>query len=263
MSISKWELIETLERIAPRELAEDWDNSGLQLNLPGNQVERILVTLEVTGAVIKEAVHKGADFIVAHHPLYFSSLKNIDSNNIIGNYTIDLIQNHISVFSAHTNFDRAPRGNNAYLASLLKLEDIEDFEDFGQGYMGLLGQLPQGRTLKGIAEELAGLLGIRQEDIRLVGDPQRQISKVGLCTGAGMDMLPAAALSGCQLLITGDVKYHDAVKAREMGMAVIDGGHYGTEKIFSENMAAQLKELLENKVEIFVTEVDGNPFDFI
>nr|WP_315019503.1 Nif3-like dinuclear metal center hexameric protein [uncultured Aminipila sp.] len=263
MGISKFELMEAMEKIAPIKLAEAWDNCGMQIDLDSKQINKILVTLEITKEIIKEAKNLEADFIVTHHPLYFSSFKNIDHNNIIGNYTVDLIQQRISVFSAHTNFDKAQFGNNFYLANLLNLKNIKDFQEFGDNYIGVLGELPEEMMLKDIISDVKNILNLQTNEIKVIGNLENVINKIGLCTGAGIDMIEIAAANSCQLFITGDVKYHDAIKSKEMGMNVIDAGHYGTEKIFIPNMAMQLKDALEDKVEIFEAEVNINPFDFL
>ncbi|QHI73662.1 Nif3-like dinuclear metal center hexameric protein [Aminipila terrae] len=253
----------TLEKIAPAELAESWDNSGFQINLEKGMINKILVTLEITGEVIKEAANLGVDMIITHHPLYFSPFKVVDRNTIIGNYTLELIKNGISVYSAHTNFDKAEYGNNFYLARLLNLKNINNFEKYSSDYTGLFGELPEKKSLKEIVREMEKLLDLHPNELRVVGNPEEQIRKIGLCTGAGIDMLEIAELNGCQLFITGDVKYHDAMKAKEKGMNVLDAGHYGTEKIFVSNMAGQLKNELKDAVEIFQSQVDINPFDFL
>ncbi|QAT42898.1 Nif3-like dinuclear metal center hexameric protein [Aminipila luticellarii] len=263
MAISKLELIHALKKIAPAELAEPWDNSGMQIDLAQDEVKKILVSLEITKEVVQEAVTLGADLIVTHHPLYFSPLKRIDYKNIIGNYTVELIKNGISVYSAHTNFDKADRGNNFYLAKLLGLENLNSFEPFGKEFIGLFGDVSEKKPLKELVKEVECRLNLSPKELQVVGEPDQEISRIGLCTGAGAEMLDIASRTGCELFITGDVKYHDAMRAKETGMNVIDAGHYGTEKIFVRNMAEQLKELLKGQAEIFESQVNINPFDFL
>lgn len=262
MGISKLEFIDVMEKIAPSDLTETWDNCGMQIDLEQKEIKKILVTLEITKETIKEAVSLGVDFIVTHHPLYFSSFKNIDCNDIIGNYSVSLIQQGISVFSAHTNFDKAEFGNNFYLASLLNLKNVKNFSEFGEEYIGLFGVISEEMRLKELIDVIKKSLELQINEIKVVGNFEDKITKIGLCTGAGIDMLEIAALNGCQLFITGDVKYHDAIKAKEMGINVIDAGHYGTEKIFVPNMVKQLKDAFEGKVEVFQSAIDINPFNY-
>ena len=263
MSISKSKLIETLEQIAPLSLAESWDNCGMQIDLQPEAINKILVCLEMSKDILEEAKMKNADFIVTHHPLYFRGLKKVDCNSVIGNYTCELIKNNISVYSSHTSFDKAEKGNNYHLAKLLGLDDLKSFEDISTDYIGVYGIFNKPITLKALLIKLSDVLDIPAEELRYIGDLSAAIDKIGLCTGAGVETCAIAQKIGCQVFITGDVKHHDAVDAMEMGMNVIDAGHYGTEKIFISNMAAQLRELLGNKVEIMGAESNRNPFDFL
>ncbi|WP_312091736.1 Nif3-like dinuclear metal center hexameric protein [Aminipila sp.] len=262
MTISKLELMNTMEKIAPSELAEPWDNCGMQIDLGAAEINKILITLEITTETVTEAEALGVDFIVTHHPLFFSPIKQIDGNNFTGNNVINLIRKGISVFSAHTNFDKAEKGNNFSLAELLKLKKVIDLNRFGMEYIGVFGELSEKKSIRAFMEDMQRQVDLKSSEIRLIGNPEAEINKIGLCTGAGIGMLEIAAANGCQLFVTGDVKYHDGIKAKEMGINVIDAGHYGTEKIFVPNMAKQLTQAFGNKVQIFESKVDINPFDF-
>ncbi len=260
MSISRLELIDSIEKIAPRHLAEVWDNCGMQIDLEKENVNKILVSLEITKEVLREAKSLGVDFIITHHPLIFTGLKQIDSNDVTGNYIIDCINSGISVYSAHTNFDKAEKGNNYYLAELLELKDINKFEDIDLEYIGLYGELKDEIALNDVICKIKNKLELFDYEIKVVGQLDKKIKKVGLCTGSGIDMLDVAIKTGCQLFVTGDVKYHDAVKAKELNMNVIDAGHFGTEKIFVPNLCMQLKKVFFDRVEIIASKSDSNPF---
>lgn len=123
--VTKHDIITALNEIAPENIAEPWDNCGMQIDLGKQSFEKILVCLEITRDVIKEAKEKGVDLIVTHHPLYFKETKNIIKGTFPGDYTIDLIKSGISVYSAHTSFDKAKGGNNTELCEMLGLTDIE------------------------------------------------------------------------------------------------------------------------------------------
>ena len=244
-----------LEQICPSQLAEEWDNSGLQLNSKYHEVSKVLVALEITDAVIDEALEKNADMIVTHHPLIFHGVKCIDDNTAEGRYLNRLIRGGISVYSCHTSFDIMEGGNNDYLGTVLGLVEIEPFENEAICRKGVT---PMEICLADFARRAAQVLEISEHHIRLSGDPGRSICTVGWCTGAGAEYLDAAAEEGCDLFITGDVKYHDAQRARGLDLCLMDAGHYGTEKIFVDNMA----ELLERKTncEILRSRIDINPF---
>ncbi len=126
MPMTAAEIIRQVEKLAPRRLAEDWDNAGLMLGDVNKLVERIMVSLDVTAPVVKEAVDAGADMIITHHPLIFRGLKNIDYNDSRGRNIINLVKNDICVYSAHTNLDTADGGLNDFLAEKLGLKQVEN-----------------------------------------------------------------------------------------------------------------------------------------
>lgn len=264
MAIGFAELLSELRTIAPRELEEEWDNGGLQINMGNETVNRILVCLEITGEVIDEAVKRKADYIVTHHPLLFHKLDVIDARTITGAYVIKLIRHGITVYSAHTSFDHVFGGNNDYLADLLELQMIRKLKvwtPFGDKELaGRIGTFREPTRLDAAALKVEELLKLR-DHVRIVGDPTKMITTVGLCTGAGGDSIEAAIRNGCDLFITGDVRHHEAQMAKEMGLCIIDAGHYGTESIFSGNFAAKLRKATGDKVDVIESNILVNPFD--
>lgn len=244
-----------LEQICPSDLAEDWDNSGLQLNSKYHDVSKVLVALEITDDVIDEALEKNADMIVTHHPLIFKPVRCIDDNDANGRYLNRLIRGGISVYSCHTSFDVMNGGNNDYLGTVLGLVEIEPFENESICRKGVT---PVEISFADFARRAAQILDVSENHFRMVGDANRSICTVGWCTGAGAEYLSVAAEEGCDLFITGDVKYHEAQAARTLDLCVLDAGHYGTEKIFVDNMA----QMLESKTncEILRSKIDINPF---
>lgn len=264
MAIAFEELLYALRTIAPRDLEEDWDNGGFQINMGNKTVHRILISLEITGEVIKEAVGLGVDFIVTHHPLFFHKLDVIDANTVIGHQAISLIKNGITVYSAHTSFDSAFGGNNDYLAELLDLQKVRKLKVWtpkgDQELIGRMGSFHDECTLAEAASLVEKVLDLK-EKVRLVGNPTQSVKKVALCTGAGGDTIASLSLEDCDLYITGDVKHHQAQMAKEMGLAVIDAGHYGTESIFVKNFSNQLKKMTRGEVEILESNIIVNPFD--
>jgi len=267
MSMKMSELIAEIEVIAPREIEEEWDNSGMQINMGNQEVNRVLIALEITKSVIAEAMMKDVDFIITHHPLLFSKIDVVDYNTITGNYVIDLIKAGISVYSAHTTFDDTFGGNNEYLADILGLSRIRriknkrfamkgDDREYVVGRMGNFSELITMEAACRLVEEALGVKG----ELKTVGDQNKIISTVGLCTGSGGDTMAAAIKNGCDLFITGDVKHHEAQIAREKGICLIDAGHYGTEKIFAENFADKLKKNVGSKIQIIESEINTNPF---
>ena len=264
MAIRFEELIRAIEQIAPQHLQESWDNSGIQIATGKLEIEKVLTSLELTDEIVEEAIREDADMIITHHPLIFGGVKKIDFRDVTGALIIKLLNAGISVYSSHTPFDKAEGGNNDYLAELIGLRDISGFTYGDEVEMiGRIGILQHPMTLASMVDVIAEKLAVETEQIRFVGDPNQMITTVGLCTGAGADLMDLAIGNGCQLFVTGDLKYHDAQNAKAKGIAVIDAGHYGTEKTFADNFAEKLRAITGNQVEIVESKTDIDPFGIL
>lgn len=261
MAMNPKDLINAIETIAPISTQESWDNSGIQILESDRPIHKVLTSLEMTDEIIDEAIKHQVDMIITHHPLIFGGIKKIDCQNMIGSYIIKLLNAHISVYSNHTPFDKAEGGNNDYLAELIGLQDVHGFA-MGDSFdmIGRVGSLENPVALQDIANLLSKSLPVPKEQIRFVGDPAKSIKTIGICTGAGADLMDAAIANGCDLLITGDVKYHEAQEAKARNIALIDAGHYGTEQMFARNFAQKLRQAVGNQVEILESQVDIDPF---
>ncbi len=264
MSIKIDELLDQVRIIAPRELEEEWDNGGFQIDMGNKQVKRILVALEVTNAVIDEAVKYKADFLITHHPLLMEKIDVVDAKTLTGNYIIKLIRHGITVYSAHTSFDSVFGGNNDYLADLLDLQKVRRLKIWtplgDRDIIGRVGSFRKPIPLKEAGELVESVLNLT-EPPKVVGSPDALVQTVAICSGAGGSSIDAVIYNGCDLFITGDIRYHQAQKAREMGLNLIDAGHYGTEYIFTKNFAEKLKKAVGDQVEIVESNVIVNPFD--
>jgi dinuclear metal center YbgI/SA1388 family protein len=263
MAINRQSLIRHIEKIAPPHLAEEWDNTGLQINVGSEDIKRVLIALDVTGELIREAEFLNADFIVSHHPLLFHKINSIDEDSVPGRCAAQLIRAGISVYSAHTSFDTVYGGNNDYLAELLGLRRIRRFqpgkEDAGkEPAYGRIGDLQTEMSLAEACLLLKERLNI-QHELPVAGDPQRRVLKVGLCTGGGGSMIEAALRNGCSLFITGDVRHDEALLALESGLCLIDAGHFGTEWIFVKNFAEKLRTAVGDVVEIIESRCGRDP----
>jgi GTP cyclohydrolase I len=264
MSITLQEFILAMNEIAPENLAESWDNSGIQINTSEKPIEKILVCLDITTAVIHEAVQNGIDLIISHHPILFQPINKIDNNNLTGKYLNELIRNDISVYSAHTSYDSCWGGNNDQLAIKLELDNIkpwnaESVTGKNGGGLGRIGFVKPALSLREISKLVKSALHIPRP-IPVAGNPDRLIHCIAVCAGAGADAIDEAREKGCDLLITGDVKYRHGLKAIETDMAIMDAGHYFTEIIFIENLSAQLRKKFGDSVQIVESEVDLDPF---
>ncbi|MGI6767459.1 MAG: Nif3-like dinuclear metal center hexameric protein [Lentihominibacter sp.] len=255
-------IAEAINESIPEVTQEEWDNSGVQIYIDDREVNKILVCLEVTEEVADEAMISGVDMIVCHHPLIFGDIRNIDGTTSYGRTLIKLIRAGISVYASHTPFDRIEGGNSDVLADLLGLTEVAPLGETDGMDMCRTGFIPTVGKMKleFFTTYVAKCLEIDSRSIRGAGDLDRGISKVAVCSGAGTDFAVAAAAAGCDVLVTGDVKHHQALEAKSIGICIVDAGHYDTEKFFAGVMKKRLAEILGDSVEISESRVNTDPF---
>ncbi len=339
------DLVGLVHRLYAQELAEEWDNVGLQVGDPRAPLERVLIALDPSTAAIQAAQAAGAQALVTHHPLIFSPLKRLTPDNATGAAIWTAVRSGVAVISAHTNLDSAAAGLNVWLAEALGVQEGQPLQTIAGDYLklvvfvpagheasiadavfaagggqigayegcsfrapgvgtfrpgegtspfigqpgeaeqvqefrfetivprarlarvlealtaahpyeevaydliplqnrvpgaglGRIGRLPAPVTLAAFAAQVKTALGCGH--LRLVGDASRQVRKVALCGGSGAGLLRAAHRQGADVLVTGDVKYHDARQAEELGLALIDAGHFSTEQLMVTRMADAL-----------------------
>ena len=201
---------DAVNRLAPKNLAEDWDNPGLLVGEPSTPVKKIFVCLDVTDATITRAIELGAQLIVAHHPLIFRPIKNIRTDLPLGRKIARLLKNDVAVFAAHTNLDSAAGGVNDVLAKRIGLRDVKNFGD-EEISLGRLGMLETPLSAEDFARHVKQSLGA--DNVRLICAGDFAISKVGVSSGAGSSFVAKAKFFGAQAFVTGDVKYHEAQAA--------------------------------------------------
>lgn len=255
--------IEWVERIAPPELAEEWDHSGFQIHCGADSIERVLLCLDVTDVIIREAKELGADIIISHHPFIFDGIYSLDITDPMGKKIQELIKSNISLYSAHMTYDKSNNGNTVQMARRLQLPGFPlsgkvSGED--QDFSVLVATLKEPIHLEQLIDSVREGFALEANEIRLVKSNNLPIYKVGLCAGSGGEYLQQMIDEKCQVFITGDVKYHLAMAAREAGITLIDPGHFGTEKFFAADFHQQLSALAGSEIEIFVSKFDLNPF---
>ena len=242
-------IAEIMEEIAPLDLAEDWDNVGLLIGNKSREVRKILVSLDVTGSVVKEAIEEDIDMIISHHPVIFKPKSFIGQHIEDRNIIYPLIKNDIAVYSAHTNFDKADGGVDDTLATLLGFEDMETL-DHVAGF-GRVGKIGYRATVEEYARRVAEVL--RAENMYIIGDREKMVETVVSCAGAGGDFVPQAADAGADVFVTGEIKYHEGLLALEFGMPVLSLGHYETEAPAMDELTGRLQKKfndLQYKVEV-------------
>ena len=263
------DLIKILEKKAPLYLAESWDNPGLLVGHRNKEIKTVLTALDVTDDVIKEAISLNADIIVTHHPLIFGSIKSVSDSTPEGRKILALAENGICAYAMHTNLDTAFGGTNDTLAEILGLKDIEPLavscqqDDMPNG-LGRFGILPNSMKFYDFAEMVKEKLNLKC--LTVSGNKDKTISKVGLCTGAGFEFIEEAKANGCDCYITADVKFHEAQKALNMDICLIDATHYGTENIIVPVLRDYIEEETKKAgfdIVVKASEVNGQVFDYI
>ncbi len=252
MGLAVKDVMGIIDAMTPFGLAEDWDNSGLQAGELLWPVTKIMVSLDVTMAVMEAAKVWEADMVLSHHPLMFKPEKTIDFGKMPGSAIAAAARNRISIVSAHTNLDKAPGGLNDAFAHLIGLTQITGFcpdPGLGQaiqdpGGFGRIGKFPKKASLKTLARDLKKRLGL--DGIRVIGNLEQDVLWGAVCTGSGGSLIPQFLDSKADVFITGDLKYHDARLIEEKGKTAVDAGHF-----VSEHMAVDLlKQQLEQSAAI-------------
>ena len=254
------EVIAALEQFAPLPLQEDYDNAGLQLGLTEAEVSGALLCLDVTEETVAEAVEKGCNLVVSHHPLLFRGLKQIVDADSVQRTVKMAIKNDVTIVSMHTNLDNAVGGVNWKIAEKLGLETGRQGVQGVQGVQGEKCGLYVGTFAKPLsANDFISLLKTRMEAQCVMTNEllKREIRKVAICGGAGSFMLDDAIAQGADAFVAGEMHYHEYFgHDQEIQIAVI--GHYESEHFTNE----LFREIIEREckgVRCVMAESQKNP----
>lgn len=226
------DVLEHLERYAPPELAQPWDNIGLLIGEPQRVAKKVLISLDATANAVEYAIREGYDLILSHHPLIFHPLKSV-TNPVI----LRMIESRIALISLHTNFDAAIGGVNYALADALGLEVQDNLGDIEAKDIGLICSYKAPKTLQEISDEVKSRLGAPCVKLWSAGRKlNSEALRIAICGGAGSSALPLAE-SYADILITGDISYHSFLDSK---IPILDAGHFYTEypalKSLQENL---------------------------
>ncbi len=241
------EIVRVIEATYPREAALDFDNVGLLAGRLEKEVSRVYIALDATDAVIDSAIETGADMLITHHPLIFSPLKKVTDEDFISRRIVKLIQNDISYYAMHTNYDVL--GMAELSERILGIRDTEvlditmEKEGIPEG-IGRIGSLEHPMTLEECCVYIKHKLNLGS--LKVFGDMDTKVSRLAISPGSGKSVIGAAIAKGADVLVTGDIGHHEGLDAVEQGLSVIDAGHYGTEYIFIDDM----KRFLEDKLPV-------------
>ena len=239
-----------LEQFAPSRLAESWDNVGLLVGRRNQLIERIMTCLTITPDTAVEAIERGANLIVSHHPLPFKPLDRVTSDTTAGSILLDLIRADIAVYSPHTAFDSARDGINQSLARGLSMRGIGTLVPeatpaqvspcAGALGAGRWGWLDDEMTLGQLMERVKRFLNV--ERVRWVGDRERTVRTVGIACGAADEFLDVARRLGCDAMIIGETRFHTCLEAEASGIGLILPGHYASERFAVEKLSEVLSQ---------------------
>ncbi len=266
------EIVGFLKTFAPITLAEDWDNVGLLIGDEDSQVSAAMTCLTLTPDVAAEAIDGSAQLVISHHPLLFRPVQRLTADTPDGRMLLDLIAAGVAVYSPHTGYDSAVRGINQQLADLLELTEVTPLRppasasdetsqsnsksDSGSLGSGRCGNLPEPTTLAEFNEFVKQRLRI--QNLQFVGDANAEIRRVGLACGSAAEFLRDAAALDCEVLLTGEARFHACLEAQALGVAMVLPGHYATERPAMERLARIIATQLPN-VKVWASQRESDP----
>ena len=257
------EVLSALERFAPLPLQESWDNAGLQVGLTETEVSGALLCLDVNEKIVDEAIQKGCNLVVSHHPLLFRGLKTISDLTDVQRTVMKAVRKGVCVISMHTNMDNAKGGVNYKMAEKLGLRDVlflaPKTVDGVESGSGVIGELPEAQASDDFVLAVKKAFGVEcamcNELLR------RPVRKVALCGGAGDFLLDDALKAGADAFITGEMHYHQYF-GYEQQIQICVIGHYQSEQYTTEIF----RDIIEKEcpgVKTYIAETCTNPILYL
>lgn len=258
------EVAAALERFAPLPLQEDYDNAGLQVGLTETEASGALLCLDVTEETVREAVRRGCNVLVAHHPLLFRGLKCVSAATEVERCVREAILHGITIYAAHTNLDNAPGGVNHRMAEKIGLREVQFLQPFSrgghEGGSGIIGLLPKPEAPLDFLRRVAGIFGVECL-MHNEGPAERPVQRVALCGGAGDFLLGESIRQRADVFLTGEMGYHHYFgHERDLWLGVL--GHYQSERFTLSLMRDVLAEALP-QLPVFVASRPTNPIRYM
>ncbi len=253
-------IIKLFEELYPERYSDDWDNSGGQVINFEKDINNVVIALDISDKLIDFAVENKADLIISHHPIFFSGIDKIDISTYKGKMIKRIIDNEINIYSMHTNFDMANLGMTKLIAKklgydyfeILKTKDIDKNIGYG-GIIDLKKDLNKDEIISLIKDKF------KIDKLNFFSTGDKTYKKLSFCGGSGGDFIKDAAQVS-DIYLTGDIKHHDYQLAYELGLDIIDVGHYNSERFFIKYINDIIKKKIKSlNVEIF----DRNVFKSI
>ena len=227
------DIYDYIDSFAPFDTAESYDNVGILAGDPNQNVTQVLLALDITRAVVREAEKMNAQLIISHHPVIFRPIHSV----LKGTAVYDLVQSGISAICAHTNLDKSSEfGVNTTLAAAIGLKNCMVSE---KGELLFTAETENEMTAREFALSVKKSVGL---DSIAYTDSGKMIKKVGFCSGAGGEEIFTAKADGCDAFVTGELKHHEIVFANENQISAYILGHFGSENVVIKPLAEKLSE---------------------
>ena len=254
------EIINLIEKWAPLELAEDFDNVGLILGDENVEVKKALITLDTLENVVDEAVENKCDLIISFHPIIFDGLKKITTNTYVKRVISKSIKNNINIYAIHTNLDNHPKGVNFQISKYLNLNNTKILipKIDCKGGMGMIGELQKSIPEKEFLNYVKGIM--KTSLIKHSTFLNKKIKKVAVLGGSGSFAIEEAIKAGADCFITADLKYHDYFRA-ENKILLLDIGHYESEQYTKELILNFLRKKIP-KFACVISKSNTNPVNY-
>jgi len=260
------DILNSLNTLAPFNLAEPWDNVGLLVGNPDQEATAILAGLDPTNSLLDEAIALGANTVITHHPVIFKPLPAINTSAPEGRLLEKALTNRIAIIGFHTNFDSAQAGVSAILAERLGLDShsplIPALQDnlTGAG-LGRIGSYRNPLSKDEFLQRLLDVLGL--DSVLVAGTLPKKITTVAVCGGSGSEFAVQARALGAEVYLSAEIKHNTAVWAIECDFCIIDGSHYSTEKPAIAFLVKKLEEASRREqwnIRILETTTERHPF---
>lgn len=246
------DIIAPIEAVAPKELQESYDNVGLQCGDMQQEVSRVLTCIDITEAVIDEAIAQGCQMVVSHHPLIFRGVKNlVPERSYIHRTLIKAIKNDIALYCAHTNLDNAVGGVNYKMAEVLGMTDVQPMPEGG-----VIGTLCQSLSPLDFVKTVKEKFQAERVCSNIGEYINKEIKRVALCGGSGAEFIADSEALHADAFLTGEIKYHDYFD--HANLLLVEAGHYETEQYTKELLRDIITKQLP-EVEVLISEVRTNP----
>ncbi len=242
------QLIKVLDERFPKTLSEPWDNDGCDVIPDKNAtVTRVLCALDCTSAAINKAAELGCNVILTHHPLVFKPLSSVVSDDSVGKRVIECIKREIAVISFHTRLDIIDGGVNDTLALLLGIENTEAFIPYGR-----IGDVEE-QSFEEFSKSAADKLKLDITELQRVKASDK-VKRVAVISGCGKDEIGEVIAAGADTFVTGEVMHNHMIDCKELGLNLICGTHYATERIVLPILAEAASEIVPSDVYMFTRE---------